>query len=220
MNSRQKQILSILIDDYIQEARPISSGFLVSRHQLGFSPATVRNELADLLGSGYLKKIYFSSGSVPTNKAYRLKVEEAMVDEPKERSAKESDFSSLAEAVSFLSATFGTLTAGIDDGNNLFLDGIDELFGQPDFSSRDQYVMLGHLVECLQERGGDFFKTAPAGIFVGRDNPFWRDSDDLSWLVGSVKSNNAAIVTVGPTRMPYKKNWHTFCGVLNNLQNV
>ncbi len=80
MDTRQKHILSILVDDYVKEAKPISSGFLVLRHHLDYSPATVRNELAELLDHGYLKKIYFSSGNVPTNKAYRLKVEEIAVE--------------------------------------------------------------------------------------------------------------------------------------------
>ena len=217
MEERQKQILSILVDDYVREAKPISSGFLVSRHRLDFSPATVRNELAELLGNGYLKKIYFSSGNVPTNKAYRLKVEEVMVEPQESRGAREAGFSSLSEAVSFLSKRFGALTAGVDNDFNLFLDGIDELFGQPDFNTRGQYVILGRLVECLQKMKQELSRQKQSGIFVGKDNPFWSESDDLSWLVGSNKNNSVSIVSIGPTRMPYKKNWQVFCEVLNNF---
>ena len=217
MEQRQKQILSILIDDYVAENKPISSGFLVSRHNLDYSPATVRNELAELLDHGYLKKIYFSSGNVPTNKAYRLKVEEAMVEPPKKQDTREAGFSSLSEAVSFLSKRFGALTCGVDDDFNLFLDGIDELFGQPDFNTRSQYVILGRLVECLQEMKQELSRQKQNGIFVGRENPFWNESDDLSWLVGSNKNSSVSIVSIGPTRMPYKKNWQVFCEVLNSF---
>lgn len=217
MEQRQKQILSILIDDYIAENKPISSGFLVSRHNLDCSSATVRNELAELLEDGYLKKIYFSSGNVPTNKAYRLKVEEVMVEPQKKQGAGETEFSSLSEAVSFLSKRFGALTAGVDDEFNLFIDGIDELFGQPDFNTRSQYVILGRLVECLQEMKQEFSRQKQNSIFVGKNNPFWSESDDLSWLVGSGKDSSVSIVSIGPTRMPYKKNWQIFCEVLNNF---
>ncbi len=217
MDIRQKQILSILIDDYVAENKPISSGFLVSRHNLDYSPATVRNELAELLDNGYLKKIYFSSGNVPTNKAYRLKVEEVMVEPSKKKDAREAEFSSLSEAVSFLSKKFGALTAGVDNDFNLFLDGIDELFGQPDFNSRAQYLILGRLVECLQEMKQELSRQKENSIFVGRDNPFWNESDDLSWLVGSSKDNSVSLVSIGPTRMPYRKNWQTFCEVLNRF---
>lgn len=217
MEQRQKQILSILIDDYVKEARPISSGFLVSRHNLDYSPATVRNELAELLDNGYLKKIYFSSGNVPTNKAYRLKVEEVVVEPQDNRDSRGVEMFSLSEAVSFLSKRFGALTAGVDNEFNLFLDGIDELFSQPDFNTRDQYVILGRLVECLQKMKQEISQGKQRGIFIGKDNPFWDESDDLSWLVGSSKNNSVSIVSIGPTRMPYKKNWQTFCEVLNNF---
>src|SRR3989344_4150485 len=106
MQQRQKEILSILIEDYVKEARPISSGFLVRRHQLDYSPATVRNELAELLQGGYLKKIYFSSGNVPTNKAYRLIVEELLQEPEAETVKKRPELSSLPEAVSFLAKEF------------------------------------------------------------------------------------------------------------------
>ncbi|KKS08241.1 MAG: hypothetical protein A2418_02660 [Candidatus Brennerbacteria bacterium RIFOXYC1_FULL_41_11] len=218
MNDRQRQILSILIDDYVEENKPISSGFLVSRHHLEFSPATVRNELAELLENGYLKKIYFSSGNVPTNKAYRLKVEEVLVSEPQDsRQSQSENFSSLEGAVSFLAKRFGALTCGVDEDLNLFIDGIDELFGQPDFNTRDQYLILGRLVECLQEMKKQISHQSENSIFVGRENPFWDESDDLSWLVGSSKNNYVNIVSIGPTRMPYKKNWQIFKEVLENF---
>ncbi|HCI05164.1 MAG: Heat-inducible transcription repressor HrcA [Parcubacteria group bacterium GW2011_GWC1_45_9] len=217
MQQRQKEILSILIEDYVKEAKPISSGFLVRRHQLDYSPATVRNELAELLDNGYLKKIYFSSGNVPTNKAYRLVVEEALNEPDKQPQKKHQELSSLPEAVSFLAKEFGSLTAGVDSEFNFFLDGVDELFGQPDFFTRDHYLLLGGLVECLQELKKDFFRKRGNAIFVGKENPFWNGSDELSWFFGSARKASFSIVAIGPTRMPYKKNWKIFCEVLNEF---
>lgn len=213
MDFRQQEILSILIDDYVKEMKPISSGFLVSRHKLDYSPATVRNELAELLDNGYLKKIYASSGNVPTNKAYRLKVEEALCEDCQASRS----FRDLEKAVNFLADEFGALTAGFDKQANLFLDGVDELFSQPDFETKDQYLILGRLVEALQEMADGSFRNKASGIFVGRDNPFWDESDELSWLVGSSPVSEVTIISVGPTRMPYRKNWRIFREVLNNF---
>ncbi len=216
MNPRQKELLEIVVDDYVREARPISSGYLVSRHRLHYSPATVRNELAELLDSGFLRKIYFSSGNVPTNKAYRLVVDGVLSFQPEARPVA-AEIESLERAVSFLSQEFGALTAGVDAEQNLFLDGIDELFGQPDFQTKNQYQLLGRLVEWLQDMRGALARQRPATIFVGKDNPLWDESDELSWLVGSAPSSRVSLVAIGPTRMPYKKNWKTFCEILNNF---
>mgnify|MGYP002682175654 CR=1 FL=1 len=78
LTERQKDILKILTNEYIKEFSPISSNYLVSKCGLDFSSATIRNELSILEDSGYLKKNYYSSGSIPTNKAYEFLVNEIL----------------------------------------------------------------------------------------------------------------------------------------------
>ncbi|MEW5805225.1 MAG: hypothetical protein AB1721_00630 [Patescibacteria group bacterium] len=219
MNPRQKQILSALIDDYVKEVKPISSNFLVEQHHLDFSPATVRNELAQLLAEGYLRKIYFSSGNLPTNKAYRFLVEQILGEEVLAAELEfglEPEIESLSELVKLLSRQLGLLTAGIDQDLNLFVDGLEELFNQPDFETRVQYLALGRVVDFLREAREEIFKKAenlPAAMFVGRKNPFYQGSDELSWLVSGPGENCSpgVLISIGPTRMFYKKNWQTFC---------
>jgi transcriptional regulator of heat shock response len=227
MGPRQKQILSILVDDYVKEFKPISSGFLVDRHSLDFSPATVRNELAGLLAEGYLRKIYFSSGSVPTNKAYRFIVKEILEAESSEIDTdKEYDFNSVTELVEFLSQELGLLTAAIDEDYNFFIDGIEELFEQPDFKTKKQYESLGRLVEFLRETKQGIFERAAElspSVFIGKENPIYKEIDELSWLVGSSREENnfpAVMISIGPARMSYKKNWQTFRSSSRHLSKI
>ena len=75
VTERQKHILRYIVSDYVHDAAPISSESLARNHQLGVSPATVRNEVAALEDQGYISRPHTSAGSVPEDKAYRLYVE-------------------------------------------------------------------------------------------------------------------------------------------------
>ena len=48
LTDRQRMILNAIIDDYIRSAEPIGSRSISKRGDVGFSPATIRNEMADL----------------------------------------------------------------------------------------------------------------------------------------------------------------------------
>jgi heat-inducible transcriptional repressor len=75
LTQRQREILKIVVKDYIQTARPVGSHYLARHYNLGLSPATVRNTLADLEKKGYLTHLYTSSGRIPTDKGYRFYVD-------------------------------------------------------------------------------------------------------------------------------------------------
>src|SRR5512138_3137587 len=75
MNSRSRQILEAIIEDYIGTAEPIGSSAIRSKHGLSLSPATIRNVMAELEEMGYLASPHTSAGRVPTEKAYRFYVD-------------------------------------------------------------------------------------------------------------------------------------------------
>ncbi len=81
LDDRKKKILQAVIDEYINTAEPVSSGTLVKKYNLKYSSATVRNELAELEGKGYLDKTHTSSGRVPSEKGYRFYVDELIKDD-------------------------------------------------------------------------------------------------------------------------------------------
>ena len=78
MDERKFLILQAIIDDYIMTAMPVGSRTISRKSGVGFSPATIRNEMSDLEELGYLDQPHTSAGRVPSNKAYRLYVDHLM----------------------------------------------------------------------------------------------------------------------------------------------
>ena len=75
LKPRQETILKLIVDDYVRSAMPVGSGTIARHHDLEVSPATIRNEVAELEDAGYIARPYASAGSVPLDKAYRFYVE-------------------------------------------------------------------------------------------------------------------------------------------------
>lgn len=82
LSERKKKILCAVVDGYIDSAQPISSKEILQHYQLDCSSATIRNELSTLESMGYLVQPYVSAGRVPSQKAFRLYVDELMSDDP------------------------------------------------------------------------------------------------------------------------------------------
>lgn len=78
LSERKLQILQAIITDYVQNAEPVGSRSIAKKYNLGVSPATIRNEMADLEDMGYLTHPHTSAGRVPSDKAYRLYVNSMM----------------------------------------------------------------------------------------------------------------------------------------------
>jgi heat-inducible transcriptional repressor len=78
LNERKRQILQAIVIDYINTAEPVGSRTIAKKHELGLSSATIRNEMSDLEDMGYLEQPYTSAGRIPSDKGYRLYVDELM----------------------------------------------------------------------------------------------------------------------------------------------
>lgn len=78
LTERKLKILQAIISDYIRSAEPVGSRTLSKKFDLGISPATIRNEMSDLEEMGYLSHPHTSAGRVPSDKAYRLYVNNLM----------------------------------------------------------------------------------------------------------------------------------------------
>jgi len=88
LDDRKLRILQAIIDDYIHSAEPVGSRTIAKKHELGLSSATIRNEMADLEDMGFLEQPYTSAGRVPSDKGYRLYVDQLMqIDELSETDA-------------------------------------------------------------------------------------------------------------------------------------
>ena len=78
LSERKLKILQAIISDYVKTAEPVGSRTLSKKNELGISPATIRNEMSDLEEMGYLTHPHTSAGRVPSDKAYRLYVNDMM----------------------------------------------------------------------------------------------------------------------------------------------
>ena len=75
VEDRKLAVLRAIVEDYVATQEPVGSKALVERHQLGVSPATVRNDMAALEEEGLIAQPHTSAGRVPTDKGYRLFVD-------------------------------------------------------------------------------------------------------------------------------------------------
>ena len=74
MNERKKMILFSIINSYVNLGEPIGSNSLLNEYSLDISSATIRNEMSTLEKMGLLEKAHTSGGRYPSDKGYRLYV--------------------------------------------------------------------------------------------------------------------------------------------------
>ena len=75
---RNLAVLRAIIEDFIATNEPVASKSLVERHNFGVSSATIRNDMATLEEEGYIAAPHTSSGRVPTDKGYRVFVDQLL----------------------------------------------------------------------------------------------------------------------------------------------
>src|SRR5699024_3014214 len=75
LSERQRLILNAIINDYIFTAEPVGSRSISKHKNVGFSPATIRNEMSDLEEKGFLEQPHTSAGRIPSHKGYRYFVD-------------------------------------------------------------------------------------------------------------------------------------------------
>lgn len=81
IDERKKKILWAVVQDYIATAEPVGSRTIARKYNLGISPATIRNEMADLDELGYLEQPHTSAGRIPSQRGYRYYVDHLMEPE-------------------------------------------------------------------------------------------------------------------------------------------
>ena len=79
---RRLEVLRAIVQDFVSTNDPVGSKALADRHDLGVSPATIRNDMAVLEEQGYITQPHTSAGRVPTDKGYRLFVDRLSAVKP------------------------------------------------------------------------------------------------------------------------------------------
>jgi heat-inducible transcriptional repressor len=78
LTERELRVLEAVVQTYIETAEPAGSQTIARRYGLGVSAATIRNTMSELEEKGYLFHPHTSAGRIPTDRAYRVYVNEIM----------------------------------------------------------------------------------------------------------------------------------------------
>jgi transcriptional regulator of heat shock response len=217
MTERQQTLLKLLVDSYIQTAEPVSSQSLVQMSRLGFSSATIRNDLAALEENGYVKSPHTSSGRVPTDKGYRFYIE-WFVDKPRpsvrerrhleERTRGtnvELRVRRLAQALSELTGNVVVLSSAPERS---FATGIALLLEMPEFHDPRMVMHLGQMLDrrelwlkVLRRQLGD-----EIAILLGEESPFGKDMATMTLILRLANGERLLMSIIGPMRMNYEHN--------------
>lgn len=222
LTERQKNILAAIIQEYVATAEPVSSGELVRRYELPYSPATVRNEMLELDREGFISQPHTSSGRVPADRGYRFFIEHCIkINGAEDRRFKHS-FAALQEIddeFEFLRQTSRILSglseefsmAGFWDKNIFYKSGISEVLQYPEFDDDDTAHEFGELADFLDEEIKSFFSAGEISepkVFIGKENPI-REARNYTMIVSSAKTpfgEDGFFTILGPRRMDYEKN--------------
>ncbi|HAA89619.1 MAG: Heat-inducible transcription repressor hrcA [Thermoanaerobacterales bacterium 50_218] len=78
LSKRKQQILEAIVEVHIATAEPVGSRTIARKYKLGVSPATIRNEMADLEEMGLIEQPHTSAGRIPSQQGYRYYVDQLM----------------------------------------------------------------------------------------------------------------------------------------------
>ena len=212
MEERQQKLLKIIVKEYIKTAEPISSGLLVQKFRLPYSPATVRAELVKLEEEGYIHQPHTSAGRVPTEKAYQFYVENFL--SPKFSNSKpaiqveprENNEQFLKQTAKMLAAKSGLAVFWAVDNHNLYYTGIANLLSQPEFLENRQILNISRVIDDIEDIIADMYSelTNQPQIFIGRKNPFGAICGSV--VVKYEKNGERGMFgIVGPMRMDYEQ---------------
>ena len=81
LTERRSALLNLIVEEYVDTALPVGSKYIVSKHDMPVSSATVRLEMARLEDEGFISQPHTSAGRVPSDKGYRYYVESLMAEE-------------------------------------------------------------------------------------------------------------------------------------------
>jgi heat-inducible transcriptional repressor len=81
LSERQQAILGLVVQEYVDDGRPVGSKALATRPEIAWSASTIRAELAALEDEGFLTHPHTSAGRVPTDAGYRFYVGELLTSD-------------------------------------------------------------------------------------------------------------------------------------------
>lgn len=215
LDSRKQIILQNIIEDYIQTAEPVGSKRISEICEMSLSPATIRNEMAELERFGFLRQQHTSSGRVPTESAYQYYLKNIV-----RPSCSKSDLEVLQNSINHAETTesaIKTLAKHLVDltneavilafdQNRSYHTGVSNLFHKPEFQDENFFENVSGLIDRFDEMFDEFDVKDNSAVYIGSENPF---GDQISMITVRYQlqdSNDGFLGLIGPIRMNYSRN--------------
>ncbi len=231
LDERKKRILEAIVRDYLHTAEPVGSRTIWRSYMPDLSPATIRNEMADLEALGMIVQPHTSAGRIPTDLGYRYYVDYMM--KSRQLTVKEEEVISeglnaihqdvedaLHQTLKILShlLEYASVVATLNNKTRVYSSGFSHMLKQPEFSDMNFTRQVLHTIEeedLMAEMVKEYTTEKGITIRIGGENSF-KEVKNCSVVMSSYEMKNAAaggIGVIGPTRMSYAR----VASILENL---
>lgn len=214
MNTRKEQLLRLVVENYVENAEPIGSKFLVETSDLGVSGATIRNEMRDLESEGYLTHPHTSAGRIPTEVGYRYYVENIMKSGSVKKKIKdeleivlnteEESVKKIKLSGKFVAEFSNNAVIIAFENGNIYYTGISNLFSQPEFRDYAHVASFSTIFDQVEDRLESIYDLVENNteILIGENNPLGKACSMIATRFGE----NGLFALMGPMRMDYSNN--------------
>lgn len=219
LSTRQTQILKAVIEEYIDTADPVASELLEKKYSLGVSPATIRNEMAELTEQGFLKQPHTSSGRLPTSQGLKFYISHLMQHKDlsvmEEVSTKEKiwDYRHsldklLHHATSVLAQRTKALAVAATNTGDLYYAGTANILDMPEFFDIEVTRTVLSLLDEYSKLQELFFHRSyteePVHVVMGEDLN-WPSLDPVGFVFSDFHAGDISgmVGIIGPCRLNY-----------------
>jgi transcriptional regulator of heat shock response len=223
LDERKKRILEAIARDYLHTAEPVGSRTIWRSYMPDLSPATIRNEMADLEALGLIVQPHTSAGRIPTDLGYRYYVDHLM--KARQLTSKEEEVISeglrsihndveeaLHSTLKILShlMEYASVVATLNNKPRVYSSGFAHILKQPEFTDLN---FTRHLMEVVEEEElmaemvREYTTEKGVTIRIGAENKF-KEVKNCSVVMSSYQMKDKAaggIGVIGPTRMSYSR---------------
>jgi transcriptional regulator of heat shock response len=201
MLPRQKELFKLILEEYVKTAQPVGSKLVVEKFNLDISPATVRNDMAELEEQDLIYQPHTSAGRIPTEYGYKYYIQNFVNLDKKNNKIKltERDIRENAKKIAEESGLAIFIGFGAQD---VYYTGLANLFSQPEFQNLNLVFDVTRVLDHLDEVMKNVYNSVSRiEIKIGDENPFDKNCSAIM-----IKSKNVLFGILGPTRMDYQKN--------------
>ncbi len=223
ITDRQKKLLLTIIQEFIETAEAVGSISLQNKYKFKVSPATIRNEMAELVLQGYLYQKNSSGGRIPTTKGWRYFIETlisaGLWDEPdivtKEQiktnlnKVKFNNNELIRKAINYLSELSDNAAFALIDGD-IYYAGLSNMVDIPEFREIGKMQKILALLEdyyTLSEIVNKHLVDDDINILIGEEAE-QTEFEDYAVVFSEIRTHQnqkGYIAVIGPNRMPYNQ---------------